>query len=383
MYKYPFSFPKISGHLIRRINRFVAEVQVDRQKHQAYLANPGRLWEILLPGTELLLSQGLTRGKLPYTILAGAKEKQYVLLHTHLTNKVVHSLIDNRQLNPFKDYRVIKEEPTFDNHRFDLLLQHLSSKEYFYLEIKSCTLFSGQIAMFPDAVTKRGAEHLYKLQELALSGIKAGCLFVVMNPETEYFMPSYHIDPHFAGALLKVKDSVRIDAMAIGFDQNFEQVSSIKDLNIPNNFVKTELLDRGSYMLIIKIESPKNLKVGSLGQVLFAPGYYIYVGSAMKTLSKRVSRHIRKGKQKRWHVDYLISESAGVTPVQIVSSEKLECQLAASLERIADRTIKNFGSSDCHCQSHLFYFLDNPLHNPLFIGLIQHYRIGRIKDKLP
>lgn len=55
--------------------------------------------------------------------------------------------------------------------------------------------------MFPDAVTARGTSHLYRLGELAAEGIKTGCLFVVMNPQVEIFLPAYHVDYPFAAAI--------------------------------------------------------------------------------------------------------------------------------------------------------------------------------------
>ena len=84
MLSYPFTFPKINGRLSRRLNRFVVEVAVDGRRENAYLANPGRLWELLLPGAEILLSPALARGKMPYTVLACRKEGRDVLVHTHL-----------------------------------------------------------------------------------------------------------------------------------------------------------------------------------------------------------------------------------------------------------------------------------------------------------
>lgn len=127
MLTYPFVFPKVSGRLVRRLNRFVVEVEIDGRLEEAYLANPGRLWELFLPGTELLLSPALSGGRLPYTVLACRRDGRYVLLHTHLTNKVVHRLIIEDRLTPFRDYRVVKEEPACGRHRFDLLLEHKTS----------------------------------------------------------------------------------------------------------------------------------------------------------------------------------------------------------------------------------------------------------------
>lgn len=84
--------PKVNGRLIRRVNRFVVEAEINGLVTEAYLANPGRLWELLLPGTELLLSPALSAVKLPYTVLACRKEGKNVLLHTHITNKIIARL---------------------------------------------------------------------------------------------------------------------------------------------------------------------------------------------------------------------------------------------------------------------------------------------------
>ena len=382
MFDYPFNFSKISGRLIGRINRFVVEVEVDGRKEEAYLANPGRLWELFLPGTELLLSPDLSRGKIPYTVLACLKEGRQILLHTHLTNQVIRSLIDNNRLALFKDYKVVRGEPACGRVRFDLLLKHHYTGADYYLEVKSCTLFAGRVAMFPDAVTKRGADHLCKLKELSNAGVKTGCLFVVMNPGTDYFLPAYHIDSSFASVFREVQDQVQLSAVAIGFDPAFREVDTIKPLQIPFGFLDSELQDSGVYLLLIRIEEEKTIAVGGLGQKRFELGYYVYVGSAKCGLSKRVARHTRKRKRKRWHIDYLVTEADKVTPVSIISSDQLECELAESLQNIADYFVKGFGSSDCRCDSHLYYFVENPLQNLLFIKMIQYYRIMRLERKL-
>ncbi len=381
MLKYPFDFPKISGRFRQRINRFVVEVEIEGRRVEAYLANPGRLWELLLPGTELLLSPAPAQGKLPYTVLACRKEGRYVLLHTHLTNKVVRHLIEEGR-TPFADYQVVGEEPAYGKHRFDLLLQHQQSGAECYLEIKSCTLFSGRLAMFPDAVTQRGARHLAKLGELSSEGIETACLFVVMHPGAEFFLPSYHIDPHFTRTFLAVRNQVRLEAMAIDFDDTFTKVDRSKTLTIPYAFLSREFQDRGSYLLLMFMQSDQTIEVGRLGPVRFKRGYYVYAGSAMRSLSKRVARHKRKRKQIRWHIDYLSTAVERLTPIEIISSEALECNLACGLHNIAAETMTRFGSSDCNCPGHLFYFRENPLHNPHFIDLIQKYRIRRLADRL-
>ncbi len=382
MSRYPFSFPKVSGHLVRRVNRFVAEVEVDGRREEAYLPNPGRLWELFLPGTELILSPGLSKGKMPYTVLACLNNGRPVLLHTHLTNKVVRRLVDEGRLEGFEDYRVIQEEPACGRHRFDLLLQNKLTGADYYLEVKTCTLFAGRVAMFPDAVTKRGSDHLYKLEEISAEGTNTACLFAVMNPETEYFLPAYHIDPGFASAFRAVKDRVRLSAVALGFDPGFREIETVKALCIPFGLLDSELKDGGAYLLLNRLDKDKKIAAGSSGPTIFKQGHYVYVGSARRNLGKRVARHTRKRKQKRWHIDFLVEKAAKVIPVPIIGSDDLECDLAGDLRRIADSPVKGFGSSDCRCNSHLFFFAGNPLQDRRFIELIQDYRIRRLEPKI-
>jgi sugar fermentation stimulation protein A len=382
MFNYPFNFDKTTGRFIRRLNRFVIEAETEGHRVEAYLANPGRLWELLLPGSELLLVQSLRTGKIPYTVLACLKNGRPILLHTHLTNKVIRSLISDNWPGLFDNYRVVRTEPAWGRHRFDLLLEDRESGAEYYLEIKSSTLFSGAVAMFPDAVTKRGAAHLIKLQELAEQGIKTGCLFVVMNPEAEYFLPAYHIDSNFAHAFSTVHHAVELRAIAIGFEHSFTAVNFFKPLTIPFNLLNAELADRGAYLLLIRLDRERKIDVGKLGSFTFVSGYYVYSGSGMSNLRRRVDRHVRRTKQRHWHIDYLTAVADAVTPVPIVSSDRLECALAQDIRELSVRVLAGFGSSDCGCPGHLFYFAENPLHNRNFIELIQNYRIGRLEKMI-
>lgn len=384
MLDYPFNFPKIRAHYIRRLKRFVVQAETGSKVVNAYLANPGRLWELLLPGTELMLVPSSSAGKLDYTVLACRKAGDAILLHTHLTNRIVKDMVNSGLIEAFKDYRVVREEPSYGRHRFDLLLKHRKDNRDFYLEIKTSTLFAGKIAMFPDAVTKRGKEHLYKLKELSDTGIKSGCIFIVMNPRVEYFLPAYHVDSDFSHAFLKVRDSVQLQAFAAGFDPDFRQAELVRELEIPFQFLINELKDRGFYMLLIRVGEGKTIRAGSLGEIFFNKGYYTYVGSAMKGLSKRISRHIKRKKKKRWHIDYLTAEAEEVKAIPIIGPKgnDMECEIAFILHRMADNAVKGFGSSDCRCKSHLFHFLGNPLHNPGFIDLVQYYRLQALEKRI-
>lgn len=110
----------------------------------------------------------------------------------------------------------------------------------------------------------------------------------------------------------------------------------------------------------IKFQLDKDIKaipIGKLGQFDFPRGYYVYVGSAKRNIRARIDRHLKIDKNKRWHIDYL-RPYLSVECVQSFPESDGECQLFQRLKLAhnADMPAKGFGSSDCRCYSHLFFF---------------------------
>ncbi len=120
--------------------------------------------------------------------------------------------------------------------------------------------------------------------------------------------------------------------------------------------------DSGAYRLTLHLEREVELRVGRLGRFRFAPGRYVYVGSAKRALSKRVARHRRLAEEKQgklhWHVDYLLTSPA----CRVLRAEAIpggeECRLAAELaaRRGVRVPVPGFGASDCRagCAAHLY-----------------------------
>ena len=122
-------------------------------------------------------------------------------------------------------------------------------------------------------------------------------------------------------------------------------------------------MDSGCYRLHIKISRDIKVIVGALGQCSIPKGNYIYTGSALKNLSKRVERHYRKDKKLHWHIDYLtINRFVKIDYIELIyTSEKIECEL--NLQLFSDYNVsvpvKGFGSSDCKCcPAHLVKIVD-------------------------
>jgi Uri superfamily endonuclease len=111
---------------------------------------------------------------------------------------------------------------------------------------------------------------------------------------------------------------------------------------------------KGSYLLLIQLKENKKIKVGKLSKLFFKKGFYIYIGSAMNNLEKRISRHLRKNKKFHWHIDYLL-QNAEILEVYLKENTiKEECKIANIFEEKLEK-IHGFGCSDCKCTSHLFY----------------------------
>lgn len=115
-------------------------------------------------------------------------------------------------------------------------------------------------------------------------------------------------------------------------------------------------LMKGCYCLIINLDETSIIKIGKkLGKIKFKKGYYVYVGSAMNSLASRITRHLSDDKKLHWHIDYLLKYSKITDVIINESDKKVECELS---EYLASKAcgIKDFGCSDCECESHLYYF---------------------------
>ena len=116
---------------------------------------------------------------------------------------------------------------------------------------------------------------------------------------------------------------------------------------------------KGTYVLVIELPEDDRIRVGALGVVAFPRGHYAYVGSAQRGIEQRVSRQKSKRKKKRWHIDYLLCKGEVVSTVLIpLGGKDMECRVAQALmdTRGVRVVARGFGSSDCRCGSHLFYF---------------------------
>ena len=120
----------------------------------------------------------------------------------------------------------------------------------------------------------------------------------------------------------------------------------------------------GTYALVLSPSAEQRIRIGKLGQLDVRPGFYVYVGSAFGPggLTARIRRHQRKTKKLRWHVDYLTAVISIAEVWYTRDTARRECQWAEVLSKMRGAAVPliGFGSSDCACRTHLWFFPIRP-----------------------
>ncbi len=367
----------IKARFLSRPNRFLVRCRWKGRILSAFLPNPGRLQELFLPGRIIhLVKEDKPQGrKTRYTAVAVNRDGYPMMLHTHRTNDVARYLLQEGKIPGLRRARVVRSEVRVGRSRFDFLLEE--GKSDILLEVKSCTLVGKRVAMFPDAVTERGARHLRELAGMAEEGVKAVVLFVVHWPFAKVFMPDYHTDLSFSQIFLEIRNRVEVIPVSVRWNKDLSLSSGIRVLQIPWKRIEKEAENRGSYLLILRLKRNRTISVGKLGKVCFRKGFYIYVGSAMANLSKRMERHRHLRKRRHWHIDELRAVAEFHSVLAIRSSDRLECEIAKAMSKIAEWSVSEFGSTDCSCETHLFGIPGDPLESESFHKLLQYFRMDR------
>jgi sugar fermentation stimulation protein A len=95
-----FFGPVKKSVFVSRPNRFTLLCELEGKVVKAFLPNPGRLQELLLPGATIFLERSsVPERTLAYTAVAVEREGHRVVLHTHRTNDVARCLIETKALS--------------------------------------------------------------------------------------------------------------------------------------------------------------------------------------------------------------------------------------------------------------------------------------------
>ena len=203
--------PLTEARFVDRPNRFLVRAELaSGEPATAHLADPGRLRELLVPGRRVWLrpADPGERRKTAWTVVLVERPtgRGLVSVDTTLPNRLIGQALAEGALPELAGWSFERAELPVGRHRVDFLLRRSGGREML-LEVKSVTLIEAGDALFPDAVTARGARHLRLLREEAGRGRAAAVMFVVQRGDARRVRVAREIDPAFAAALAEAREA--------------------------------------------------------------------------------------------------------------------------------------------------------------------------------
>lgn len=185
-----------------RINRFIAQVELQGELQTVHVANTGRCRELLLPGAVVILAAADNPNrKTAYTLIGVYKGKLLINMDSQIPHQVVYEALGHGQMEGFDRPEVLKKEKTYANSRFDVYFETPECRAF--MEVKGVTLEKAGVAMFPDAPTTRGARHIEELIKACQEGYRGYIVFLIQMKGVHCFMPNWETDAVFSQALFK------------------------------------------------------------------------------------------------------------------------------------------------------------------------------------
>ena len=219
----------VRAKFVRRVNRFLALVNLCGQETGVHVANSGRLRELFVPGAEVWLKPASAPGrKTAYDLALVMADGELVSADARLPNSLVAEAVAAGSLDWLAGPVKVTKESTFGESRFDLLLENQAGRRY--IEVKSCTLVENGVGLFPDSPTTRGAKHLKTLAEAVATGHSASVIFVVQRPDAHAFATNDDADPDLAAAF---QDAVSLGVDSYAYNCRITRREVVLDRQLP------------------------------------------------------------------------------------------------------------------------------------------------------
>lgn len=194
----------VEAAFLRRLNRFVAEVELDGRVERVHVKNTGRCAELLVAGNRVYLEKsGNPDRKTAYDLVAVVKAGgRLVNMDSMAPNRMAGEWLSGGGLGPLENLRA---EVTAGDSRFDFAAEQ--GGRAVYIEVKGCTLEENGVARFPDAPTLRGLKHVKGLTALARRGCRCAVLIVIQMKGVKVFRPNWDTQPEFGEALIAAREA--------------------------------------------------------------------------------------------------------------------------------------------------------------------------------
>lgn len=197
--------PLFPATLLKRYKRFLADVRLaDGTELTVHTPNTGSMLGCADPGMRIWLrdTQNPARKYRYSWEMSETATGINIGVNTMISNQLVTEAIGAGVITELQGYEQILSEVPYgqENSRIDLLLKN--DGQDCYVEIKNVTAADAAgRAMFPDAVSRRGAKHLRELKAMVETGKRAVIFFSIQRGDVTAFRPATEIDPHYATTL--------------------------------------------------------------------------------------------------------------------------------------------------------------------------------------
>ncbi len=190
----------VKGIFLKRVNRFIAYVLIDKIENVVHVKNTGRCRELLLAGAIVILERAKTpERKTAFSLIAVYKGERLINMDSQVPNHVVFEAMKAGLIPEFSTAMTIKKEVTYGNSRFDIYFE--SDQHKHFIEVKGVTLEEEGITMFPDAPTLRGTKHVHEMIKAVESGYRGTIFFLIQMKNVHSFKPNVKMDKDFCHAL--------------------------------------------------------------------------------------------------------------------------------------------------------------------------------------
>lgn len=232
-----YSPPLISGTLIKRYKRFLADIKLhDNSIITVSVPNTGSMAGLTNPLSPVWLSyKDDAKRKYPYRLEIVEVNHICVGINTLIPNKLAREVLDKNLIPEIGHYQQILPEQRYGKQsRIDFLLKHQNLPDC-YLEVKNVHFIRHQnVAEFPDTVTQRGARHLDELIEIVKSGKRAIMLYVIQRSDCNLFSICDDLDPVY-GKKFALALKAGVEAYAIKCNVTHESITPFERLEIKSS----------------------------------------------------------------------------------------------------------------------------------------------------
>ena len=195
---------------VKRYKRFFADIELlDGSALTIHCANTGSMKNCLTPGEPCWFSRSNNpKRKLPGTLeLITTAGGRLAGVNTARPNKLVVEAIANGVIAELQGYKNLRTEVPYgeEKSRIDILLENGEAR--CFVEVKSVTLEAENgRALFPDAVTARGAKHLRELMTVVEQGQRGVLVYCVQLSGIDSVSVAAEIDPLYSTTLREAID---------------------------------------------------------------------------------------------------------------------------------------------------------------------------------